>query len=236
MRSRRLPWVIVGVLAGLVAVLVVLLLLRDDGPGDDTPGTAATEAGSATPTDPASVAPADDDDPTAPATPEESGPPVTMPLRDPGDHLPADGVSAIPAVGTDLADEDYFVHLAGVDVAARTVEVDVEVFYMGSAAVDYLLAHDPTAEIPPPNDYTIANESTSLRTLPLAADVRIWDWCNDTDGLGFAERSLAEWAAAPAGGEMACDAGPALSHGWNEVYWLQVRGGEVKRVIGQYLP
>ena len=35
---------------------------------------------------------------------------------------------------------------------------------------------------------------------------------------------------------MACDAGPALSHGWNETYWFQVRDGIVMQVIGQYLP
>lgn len=245
--SRRLPWVLVGILAVAVAALVVVLVLRGGDGADDaaqgatpsgTPSTtASTMAGTTASAEPAGPEDEPGAEPSTGPTPDDDGPPLAaMPLSDPGDHLPDDEVSAIPAVGEDLRDEDYFVHLAGVDVTARTIGVDVEVFYFGDAAVEYLLEHDPTAEIPPPNGYYIVNESPALRTLPLADDARIWDWCFGADGLTFAERSLDEWAAAPAGGETACEAGAALSHGWNEIYWLQVRGGEVKRVIGQYLP
>ena len=160
-----------------------------------------------------------------------------MPLKPPEDSRFVDGVSAIPTT-TELEDGDYFGHLTGIDVTARTVSFDIEIFYTGQAAIDYLTANDPTAENPPPNDYVIVNDSALIRTLPLAADVRIWDWCYpETESeLGFAERSLTEWAAAPAGGDTSCGTGPALSHGWNEVYWFDVRDGIVMQVIGQYLP
>lgn len=171
---------------------------------------------------------------TAVATPPA---PDGAPLRDPGEHLPADGSSDVPVAGSELVEGDYFAVLTGVDVAAGTVDVDVAVFYSGQAAVEYLATHHPEQENPPPNGYWIANDSPVVRTLPLADDVRVWDWCRLADGgLGFAERTPAEWAAAPAMGEQSCDAGPALGRGGDEVYWLQVRGGVVERVIGQYLP
>jgi hypothetical protein len=233
--GRWLPWLIVAVAALVVALLVAIFTSGDDVPADadETPPATETPEETTEPTTEPSTEPtAEADDP--PAEPD-------LPLSAPGEHIPASNVSAIPPSSdpaVPLADGDYFGHLAGVDVTAGTVDVDIEIFYIGQAAIDYLTANDPTAEIPPPNDYTIVNESTQLRTLTLADDVRVWDWCNQTSGgsLGFAERDVAEWAAAPAGGEMACDAGAALSHGWNEVYWFQVRDAEVKQVIGQYLP
>lgn len=233
MNRKWVIWVVGGVAAlaviGLVVVLVWYAPADDDGEPDDvvaspveTPSEAASEEPSAEPSD----------------EPSEE-PDAGAPLHDPGDHLPADGSSDAPAAGSTLVEGDYFAHVVDIDAAAGTVDADIEVFYMGQAAIDYLTANEPDEENPPPNGYWIANDSTAIRTLTLADDVRVWDWCFETSGgeLGFAERSVAEWAAAPAGGgDMACDAGAALSRGYGEVYWLQVRGGEVQRVIGQYLP
>lgn len=235
--GRWLPWLIVAVAALVVALVMVILTSGDDAPADADDTPPATEP----PTEPPAEATEPTTEPTE-TTPEAEEPPAEpdLPLSAPGEHIPGSNVSAIPASSdpaAPLADGDYFGHLAGVDLTAGTVDVDVQIFYLGQAAIDYLTANDPTAEIPPPNDYVIVNASTQLRTLTLADDVRVWDWCNQTSGeLGFAERDVADWAAAPAGGEMACEAGAALSHGWNEVYWFQVRDAEVKQVIGQYLP
>lgn len=226
-------WV-VGILVGvaataltaLVAVLVWYTPAEINQAADDVV---------ASPVEPPSEEPSDE----ASDGPSDEASAAGLPLLDPGEHLPADGSSDVPAAGSDLVEGDYVGHVVGIDPGARTVVVDVEVFYSGQAAIDYLAAHEPDEENPPPNDYWIANDSTDVRTLALADDARVWDWCFTTSGgeLGFAERSVAEWAAAPAGGgDMACDAGPALSRGGNEVYWLQVRGGEVARLIGQYLP
>ena len=233
--GRWLPWLIVAIAALVLAVVLALVTRGDDAPADagETPPATETPLETTEPTT----------EPSPEPTAEADDPPVEpdMPLSAPGEHIPDSNVSAIPPSSdptVPLADGDYFGHLAGVDVTGGTVSVDIEIFYIGPAAIDYLTANDPTAENPPPNDYIIVNESTQLRTLSLAADVRVWDWCNETSGgtLGVAERDVAQWAAAPAGGEMACDAGAALSHGWSEVYWFQVRDAEVKQVIGQYLP
>ena len=192
--------------------------IGDDG-GDGDDDTAGPTAPGAGPTDAATTGP----------------PASTMPLKGPEESRLVDGVSAAPTT-PELPDGDYFAHLTGIDVAARTVTFDVEIMYVGPAAIDYLAAHDPTAENPPPNDYVIVNSSSATRTLPLAAGVRIWDWCYGPESLGVEERTLEEWAAAPAGGDTTCGLGAALSHGWNEVYWFDVRDGVVQQVVGQYLP
>jgi len=230
-RAAWLLWALLGIAVLAVAVLAFLLLRGNaDEPADDAAATPTTEA-----TEPAAE---ETQEPEVTTEPTEEPEVVTMPLKPPGEHLPESGISAIPLVGESLGDGDYFGYLKGVDLSGGTVDIDVAIFYIGQAAIDYLTANDPTAENPPPNDYIIVNDVENVRTVPLSPDVRVWDWCNQTSGgeLGFAERTVTEWAAAPAGGEMACDAGPALSHGWNETYWLQVRGNVVMQVIGQYLP
>jgi len=163
--------------------------------------------------------------------------PETMPLLPPEDHYQeSSSVSAIPLSEDSLEDGDYFGYLSGIDAAAGTVQVDIAIFYTGQAAIDYLTANDPTAENPPPGGFWIANDVERIRSLTLSPDVRIWDWCYGND-LGFAERTLPEWAAAPATGEHSCDAGATLSHGWGDgTYWFDVRDGVVMQVIGQYLP
>jgi len=163
--------------------------------------------------------------------------PDTLPLLPPEDHYQeSSSVSAIPLSEDSLEDGDYFGYLSGIDAAAGTVQVDIAIFYTGQAAIDYLTANDPTAENPPPGGFWIVNDVERIRSLTLSPDVRIWDWCYGND-LGFAERTLPEWAAAPATGEHSCDAGATLSHGWGDgTYRFDVRDGVVMQVIGQYLP
>lgn len=236
--SRRLPWVLVALLIMVVTALVVVLVVRDDDAADvaddattpaaDTPSPTATAEVEQAGTDEAAEGDGGADD-TEAATDD-------LPLLDPGEHLPADGVSDIPAVGQDLVNGDYLAHVTDADLTSMVLDADVEVIYFGEAAEEYLLAHDPTAEIPPPNGFVLVNESTNVRHVPMADDVRIWDWCSGDDGLlTFLERTPMEWWLAPLDGSQECSAGPGLGHG-GDLYWLQVRDGEVKRLIGQYLP
>lgn len=239
--SRRLPWVIVAVLAMVVTALVVVLLMHDDGAevaGDATPSPSDTPSASPTATDDVDGAgdggASDGEPPADDGAAAGAGEVAPRPLWDPGD-LPGGGTSDVPAAGEDLIEGDYVAHVTGAFPETMLLEADIQQFYVGEAAVQYLLAHDPTAEIPPPNGFVLVNESTSVRLVPMADDIRIWDWCYDAAGLGFRERSLLEWREAPAGGSQECSAGTALGHG-SALYWLQVRDGEVKRVVGQYLP
>lgn len=220
-------WTVAAIVVVALGVFAWQLASGDEHPDDE-------QAASAEPTDAVSpTADATDTATTPPAEPTPTTP--AMPLKAPGESRFVDGVSAIPTT-PELPDADYFAHLTGVDVAARTVTFDVEVMYTGQAAIDYLTANDPTAENPPPNDFVIVNQSTATRTLPLADDARIWDWCTGGDGLDMVERPLNEWAAAPADGDTTCGLGAALSHGSNELYWFDVRGGVVQQVVGQYIP
>ena len=220
-----LPWLLVGALAIAVAVLVTMLLLRDD---------TTTEEPAVTPT-PTEASP--------PASPEPSEEPSdepsaeAMPLLGPEESRFVDEASAIPTSEDSLEDGDYFGFLHGIDPGAGTVEFDVAIFYVGQAAIDWLTANEPEAENPPPNDYHIVNEVERSRVLPLADDVRVWNWCFESGGdLGFIERTVPEWAAAPATGDPLCDEGSDLLRDPARVYWFDVRGGEVAQVVGQYLP
>lgn len=158
-----------------------------------------------------------------------------LPLWGPGE-LPDSGSSDVPAAGEDLVEGDYFVQVTGFHPTARIIYFDVQQLLLGEAAVQYLLVHDPTAEIPPPNGYVLVNESDALRGMALADDARLWDWCFDGGAVSSAERTFDEWVDAFFDGwSQECSAGADLGHG-AYLFWLQVREGEVERVIGQYLP
>lgn len=236
--TRRLPWVLVALLLMVITALVVVLIMRDDDAADTAADATTPPSGtpSASPTATADDDAADTDDEGDDGA-DDTGPAAgDLPLLDPGEHLPADGVSDIPAVGEDLVNGDYIAHVTDADLDAMVLDADVEVIYVGDAADEYLLEHDPTAEIPPPNGFVLVNDSTNVRQVPMADDVRIWDWCSGDDGLlTFLERTPMEWWLAPPAGSQECSAGPDLGHG-GDLYWLQVRDGEVERLIGQYLP
>ena len=224
---NRLLWLLVGLLLVAVAVLVALLLRNQDADRDEpdvapTP-TEASPSASVEPSEEPSV------EPTADA----------MPLLPPEEHFPESGVSAIPLSADALEDGDYFGFVKTIDVAGRTIDADIAIFYSGQAAIDYLTENDPSAENPPPNDYLIVNDVERVRTLDVSPDARIWDWCfgDDTVGLAFVERaSLDAWAAAPLDWELNCASGAAMARDPAAIYWIDVRDGVVAQIIGQFLP
>lgn len=198
-----------------------------DGADDDDAEGAAAGAGDVD---------ADDGGPGEEGAAAGAGAVEPLPLWGPGD-LPSSGGSDVPAVGETLVEGDYFAHVTGAFPETMTLEADIQQLLWGEAAVQYLLVHDPSAEIPPPNGYVIVNESSAVRLVPMADDIRIWDWCfGDHGDLEYLERTLIQWREAPAGSTQECAEGPVdLGHG-GALYWLQVRDREVQRVIGQYLP
>ena len=182
-----LPWLLVGALVVAVVVLVALLLRnQEDTPAPPDVLPTPTEEGPPASPEPSPV-------------PEPSAEPTSaMPLLGPTESRFVDGASAIPLSGDTLEDGDYFGFLHAVDPVAGTVEFDVAIMYVGQAAIDWLTANDPGAENPPPNDYIIVNEVERSRTLPLADGAGVWNWCFESaGGLGFVERTVVQWAAAP---------------------------------------
>jgi hypothetical protein len=222
--TTRLLWLLVGMLVVAIVVVVALQLRDRDEP--EAPDVLPTPTEEGPPTSP---------DPSP--EPSEEPTPDAMPLLGPEESRFVDNASKIPASDTTLEDGDYFGILHGIDATAGTVDVDIAVFYVGPAAIDWLNANDPDAENPPPNDYIIVNEVERIRTVPLAGDAVIWSWCFESaGGLDFVGRNVAEWSAAPGNGDMLCDAGVGLPRDPSSLYWFDVRGGVVRQVVGQYVP
>jgi hypothetical protein len=223
--TTRLLWVLVGLL--VVAIVVVVALQLRDEDGRDAPDVLPTPTEEGPP-----VLPEPSPEPTEEPTPD------AMPLLGPEESRLVDGASKIPASDTSLEDGDYFGILRGIDPAAGTVDVDIAIFYVGSAAEDWLTANDPTAENPPPNDHIIVNEVERIRTLPIAAGAAVWAWCylDGSEGLPFVKLTVAQWASAPDGGEPTCTAGTSIGRDPSNLYWFDVRGGVVQQVVGQYVP
>lgn len=212
------------------------------GPADlpaPAPGPAPAESAPTAP--PEAVAP-----PAAVAPPVDAVP--TLPLKDPLVER-WDGVtpmvSTAPRSGTSLEDGDFIAQLHGVDLAARTVDVDIYILHTNEYADAWLKEHDPEQYAAigfALNGYVRQNDVTRIRTLPLADDVRVTRFCfrpygtSVDDPLTMEELPLDRWASLPAWGGLGSERCGAAEPGRGEDYWLDVRGGEVVQLVGQYYP
>lgn len=151
-----------------------------------------------------------------------------------------DGHSALFTEGAPLADGDYIGRITATDVTARTLEVDLAVFYVGQAAQDYVDAHVPGGEVM--DDYYLADDTDAMTKVQLTDSASIWDSCfsdNENNSLEHYRRSLADWLAAPQWDGTGlpatqCTDGDRLNPG--SLYWFLVRDGVVTDVVGQYVP
>lgn len=163
--------------------------------------------------------------------------PEPSPLLPPDQHVPPDGVSAVPPAdpSAPLPDGDYLARVSDVDPVAGTVTADVVVLYFGQAAEDWAAANAPGTEVT--DDYVTDDpDGPAERTLPVD-DAPVWEWCSGGSGIELVQRAdgLPEWAAASSEiGERICADGAAIPR-WG-YYWLDVRGGVVVQVVGQYVP
>jgi hypothetical protein len=158
---------------------------------------------------------------TARPTPVE---PATQ-AGDPPSEPPADAA---------LPDGRHPVYLVDLDVAARTVTVDLIQFLTGAEA-DAAYREDTGDPDGAPNGYHIRNVSPRLRTLPVTLDVAVTVVrLGSPTGAGSLPWSLDQLpehlAETPPPPE-----GPAGRLGWNP-FWLTVRDGTVVAIDEQYLP
>lgn len=171
--------------------------------------------------------------PETPASPEVT----TQPLRDPEDHIPAEGFSAAPPVDptAPLPDGDYLAHVSDIDADAGAVTADLVVLYFGSAAEEWAAANAPGTEIM--DDYVSDDpDGPAERVIPIG-DVPVWDLCPGPERIELVQRTggLAEWAVAPwEGGESLCSDTSTIPV--SGLYWLDVRGGVIAQVVAQYVP
>ena len=156
------------------------------------------------------------------------------------DDSPSDGAAAQPTASTaapaqpttttaasgqptepaQLVNGRHPVILEQVDVAGRTVTVDLVQWFTGEAAAK--AAAEDGQESPPPNDYYLRNVNPRLRTLPLATDARL-TLTGQTTGQGGSDPVQVDLATIQASGR-------------DHLFWATVQGGRILRLEEQYLP
>jgi hypothetical protein len=157
------------------------------------------------------------------------------------DDSPSDGAAAQPTASTaapaqptattaaasgqptetaQLDNGRHPVLLEQVDVAGRTVTVDLVQWFTGEAAAK--AAAEDGQESPPPNDYYLRNVNPRLRTLPLATDARL-TLTGQTTGQGGSDPVQVDLATIGASGR-------------DHLFWATVQGGRILRLEEQYLP
>jgi hypothetical protein len=125
-----------------------------------------------------------------------------------------------PAEAAQLDNGRHPVLLVQVDVAGRTVTVDLVQWFTGEAAAK--AAAEDGKESPPPNDYYVRNVNPRLRTLPLATDARL-TLTRQTAGQGGSDPVQVDLARLTASGR-------------KHLFWATVQGGRILRLEEQYLP
>lgn len=129
------------------------------------------------------------------------------------------------------------VYLTGLDVASGTVTFDLIQFFGGGAATmkEWLKRH-PDEPDGPPAGYFIVNDNLKLRTLPIAAKVKV-EVVNFDAPSGVGERQI-KWSALA--NYLAHDTAYKPDPGDRKLswapFWLTVSHGQVTVIEQQYLP
>jgi hypothetical protein len=239
--AGRWVWFVVAILA-MILVAGIAFLVRTQNPGQDAAadslapgGTSSPSATQTTPTPSATPS-----QPASTASTEPAASPSSLPLPEPGQRF--DGASSFisdaPASDGALQDGGFFAFVKSADAAGHTISVDIAIFYGGQAAIDYVAAHDPAAADEDgsiPNGYYIVNDVERTRVLAVDVTVVPLTWCYTESGAQvLKDWDFISWAAAPALAPTTSCAEPGRQA--NDTYWVDVRGGVVRQITGQYLP
>jgi hypothetical protein len=127
-----------------------------------------------------------------------------------------------PAETAQLGNGRHPVLLERVNVAGRTVTVDLVQWFTGDAAAK--AAAEDGKESPPPNDYYVRNVNPRLRTLPVAPGARL-TLTRQTMGQG-----------GDATGPVQVDLATLAASGRKHLFWATVQNGRILRLEEQYLP
>lgn len=221
--ARRIdPPVLLVTLVALVAFVAVACSPTpeaDVGPTEEATDEAAE-------TEPVTEADTEETEATDAAEETDEAVDTTDPTEEATDDRTEDGAAL-------LEDGRHPVFLAELDGEARTVTVDLIQFLTGQEAADAYAEDVPDDPDPgPPNDYWIRNESTELRTLPIAEDVTV-----SVIRLGEASSAEGEpWTLEGLPDHLAEQVGaPDGQLGWSP-WWLTVEDGVVVAIEEQYLP
>jgi hypothetical protein len=169
-----------------------------------------------------------------------TSPAGTMPLRDPFAQRIGNDTSSVSAIPTEeaLGDGDYFGSITSADPVARTVTVDIMAIYTGSYADDWLRNNEPdefTQTGAALNNYVLVNDMERLRTLPVAPDAAITGYCLGSAPL-ISQRAQTLETVLDTPGPGCSGQEPELDDPGRSTFWVDVRGGIVRQLVGQYLP
>jgi hypothetical protein len=151
---------------------------------------------------------------TAPAAPVTAAPPA-----DPAVNAPTTAVGGTGSEPLVLADGRHPVLLKAIDPAQGTVTFDLVQFFRDEEATRE--AAKDHQESPPPNDSYMRNVNPRLRTLPVGADANIT--ANQLAGSNEnVPVSLAKLAS--------------LTRAGSGVFWITVRGDQIRQITQQWSP
>lgn len=162
-----------------------------------------------------------------PAPPTTAAATDTAPSGDDGGGGATDTTAAGPSSSARvvLADGRHPAFVKSVDLASRTVVIDVVQFFTGAEAAK--AASEDGAESPPPNDYYIRNVNQRLRTLPVLPAARITVNILASDETGDATKDL-QVDIVKLASYFPTDISP--------LFWVTVRNDQVTTLAEQFLP
>lgn len=161
----------------------------------------------------------------------DSAPPTTAAAADTAPSGDDGAAAATTASGPSssarvvLADGRHPAFVKSVDLASRTVVIDVVQFFTGAEAAK--AASEDGQESPPPNDYYIRNVNKRLRTLPVLPAARITVNVLASDETGDATKDLP------------VDIVKLASYFPTDIFplfWVTVRNDQVNALTEQFLP
>ena len=235
----------VAALAAAGALVLTGATLADLRSPDPQPALPAPSPTAPTPErTPEVTAPTEEPVAPDPVTPPATEAPTaeTRPLVDPY-RSRWDGheslVAAAPSSGDGLEDGDFFGSVLAVDPDARTITVDLELFYGGAAATTWARENAPELLEEgmdlPPSGFLVIDEVQRSRTVALAPDVVVTGFCVRPDAT--VEQHARDLAGLTSPGDPSCSATSRVDGvgGGAAQFWVDVRGGEVVQLVGQYL-
>jgi hypothetical protein len=163
--------------------------------------------------------------PGNPAPPTTAAAADTAPSGDDGAAAATTAAGPSSSARVVLADGRHPAFVKSVDLASRTVVIDVVQFFTGAEAAK--AASEDGQESPPPNDYYIRNVNKRLRTLPVLPAARITVNVLASDETGDATKDLP------------VDIVKLASYFPTDIFplfWVTVRNDQVNALTEQFLP
>lgn len=170
------------------------------------------------------IALSDDAERAETTTPTPSESPTQTPEPSEASETPEPSVSGSPI----LEDGRHFVYVESAtqrENESTTVRFDLAYFYRGARA-DQEAAERGDEVV---NDYYIVNDNPRLRTLRLADDVEV-AYIPESACCELQPGNIDAWL------EGVLETDPTDYPGTNVPWWFTVEGGEITRIVQQYLP